>query len=153
MPRPPPHNDLEGRDAPPPSPPLVKSGSTRGYYAGVAVDPVKLDSLESFGSPKFVGDRVVSVERSKDGVLSADLVDSGRVQSEDGDVYYQISYINESTHGNNHYISRIAVRDQKLYVFTVQCKVKDYDALSSEMANMADSFFLKKVPSSVKFRD
>ena len=44
---------------------------------------------------------------------------------------------------------RIAVRDQKLYVFTVQCKVKDYDALSSEMANMADSFFLKKVPSSV----
>jgi hypothetical protein len=120
----------------------VKSQEKRGFYAGVAVDPVKLSSLESFGTPQFVGDRVVSVERKKDGVASAELV-SAEEKTEDGIVYYDIVYVNESSHGNNHYASRIAIRDGKLVVFTVQCRVEDFDGLAGGMLAMVNSFRLR----------
>lgn len=120
----------------------VKSEVRRGYTAGVAVDPVKLESLEAFGTPLFVGERVVGVERKKDGVLSAELLSSGS-EIRGGITYYDIAYTNESTHGNNHYLSRIAIRDEKLVVFTVQSKNADYDELANEMASIAKSFSLQ----------
>ena len=39
----------------------VKSDTRKGYTLGVAVDPIKLSSLESFGTPEFVGDRIIKV--------------------------------------------------------------------------------------------
>jgi hypothetical protein len=115
----------------------VKS-EARGYYAGLAVDPIKLDSLASFGTPEFVGARVVGVEKKKDGVLSASLLGA----ASDGQ-YYDIEYSNESTHGNNHYKSRIAIRGGKLFVFTVQCKQSDFEAYADEMTVISKSFALK----------
>lgn len=115
----------------------VKS-ETRGYYAGVAVDAIKLESLEEFGTPEFVGGRVVGVENKKDGVLAASLLGAGSEGP-----YYDIEYTNESTHGNNHYKSRIAVQNGKLFVFTVQCKQGDYETFAEEMVTILNSFALK----------
>lgn len=121
----------------------VKSEEKRGFYAGVAVDPVKLSSLETFGTPEFVGERVVGVERRKEGVVSADLLSASKEEGENGEMYYNIAYTNESSHGNNHYISRIAIRDEKLFVFTVQSKTRDFEDLSESMLAMAKSFSLQ----------
>ena len=102
------------------------------------MDAIKLESLEAFGTPDFVGGRVVGVENKKDGVLSASLLGAGSQGP-----YYDIEYSNESTHGNNHYKSRIAVQQGKLYVFTVQCKQGDYETFADEMASILNSFALK----------
>lgn len=119
----------------------VKSTSQRGYVAGVAVDPVKLESLEKFGTPTQVGEAVVNVERTKEGVLNAELLNAGPVTL-DGLTYYVLDYISESTRGNNHYLCRVAVRQGKLYVFTVQAKAALYPEVQSEANSIAASFRL-----------
>ena len=113
----------------------------RGYSAGIAVDPIKLESLEKFGSAQFVGERVVGVERAKDGVLGAELL-SASAFSVNGEAYYDIEYSSDSTHGNNHYMSRIAIRDGKLFVFTVQCKSPDFLRVCGQMRVISESFRL-----------
>jgi hypothetical protein len=82
------------------------------------------------------------VERKKDGVLEANLIRSGST-SVNGRTYYDVEYSNESTHGSNHYASRIAVQNGKLFVFTVQCKVGDFDFVSEEVFRLLQSFALK----------
>lgn len=119
----------------------VKSETIRGFSAGLAVDPIKLASLEAFGTPEYVGDRVVDVERRKDGVLEVKLLGTGATR-EDGVSYYTIEYTSESTRGNNHIISTVAVRNNKLYVFTTQSKQADFEALESSLREMASSFRL-----------
>ena len=41
--------------------------------AGVTIDPVKIDSLEQFGTPDEVAKRVLAVEEGRDGVKSVTL--------------------------------------------------------------------------------
>jgi hypothetical protein len=53
-----------------------KSESTRGYEIGLAVDPVRINSLDEFASAEEVGNRVIKVEQSKDGCLEAKLLGS-----------------------------------------------------------------------------
>ena len=68
----------------------IKSRRRKGFVIGVAVDPVKLESLEAFGNPDFVGQRVIGVERKKDGTLDARL-DSTRATSDaKGKTYYEL---------------------------------------------------------------
>ena len=68
----------------------IKSRARKGFVIGVAVDPVKLESLEAFGDPDFVGQRVIGVERKKDGTLDARL-DSTRATSDaKGKTYYEL---------------------------------------------------------------
>ena len=117
----------------------VKSEARKGYTIGVAVDPVRLQSLEGFGSPDFVGERVVNVEKGRDGVLSAEL--KSAVKAEAGGVtYYDIDYVNESKRGNNHYATRVAIRDGKLYTLEVRTKIADYAELEAEVRAIVSSF-------------
>ncbi len=43
---------------------LVKSSKNKGTEAGVAVDPVKINAIEEFGTPKEVAARVIAAEVS-----------------------------------------------------------------------------------------
>lgn len=117
----------------------VKSNNRRGYTIGVAVDPVKLVSLEAFGTPEFVGNRIVSVEKGRDGVLGAELVEASSTQVA-GITYYDIDYSNESTRGNNYYVARVAIQDGKLYALTVQTKIADYSEVAPEVKAVVRSF-------------
>ena len=53
-----------------------KSGEARGYEVGVVVDPVRLESLASFGTAAEVGEKVFQVETRKDGYLGGELLGS-----------------------------------------------------------------------------
>jgi hypothetical protein len=53
-----------------------KSETTRGYEIGLAVDPVRINSLDEFAPAEEVGNRVIKVELSKDGCLEAKLLGS-----------------------------------------------------------------------------
>jgi hypothetical protein len=71
----------------------VKSVARKGYVVGVAVDPVKLESLEGFGNPDFVGGRVLAVERKKDGVLDARLDSTRATTDRAGMTYYELECV------------------------------------------------------------
>lgn len=117
----------------------VKSEGRKGYTMGAVVDPVKLESLEGFGSPDFVGNRIVAVEKGRDGVFGAELKQATKVVV-GGVTYYDIDYVNESKRGNNHYAARVGIREGKLYVLTVQTKIQDFDEIEGEVRAVIDSF-------------
>ena len=110
---------------------------------GVVVDRVKLDRLVDFGSPAFVGDKVVASERNRDGVTSATLRNARQVDVA-GETYFELAYENESSRGNNQFLSRIAVRDGRLFIMTLKARVDDADA-AAILGAVAASF---QVPAS-----
>ncbi len=90
------------------------------------VDKVKIDNIKSFKSPQELGERVLSVEKDKDGYMDGRIVSVSDGLSRGGVPYYSVDYIVESTRGKNHYTAKAAIADHKLYVLTVQIKDADY---------------------------
>jgi len=88
-----------------------KSPEIKGYTVGVAVDPVKIDSLAAFGTPDFVGQRIVDVEKKKDGVIDVQLLKAESLES-GGQVFYEVEYTSDTTRGFNHFITRVIVVNQ-----------------------------------------
>ena len=57
----------------------------------------------------------------------------------DGQTYYELAYSNESSRGNNNFLSRVAVRGGRLYVMTLKARIDDAGALP-ELRQVAESF-------------
>ena len=77
---------------------LYKNGKRE---IGVVVDRVRIEQLSDFGTPAFVGDKVVASERERDGVTAAELSKATRDNSDQA--YYELAYSNESSRGNNNF--------------------------------------------------
>ena len=114
---------------------LYKNGKRE---IGVVVDRVRIEKLEDFGTPAFVGDKVVASERERDGVTAAELSKATEL-TVDGQTYYELAYSNESSRGNNNFLSRVAVRGGRLYVMTLKARIDDAGALP-ELRAVAESF-------------
>jgi hypothetical protein len=112
---------------------------------------VKIDNIEKFSTPQGLGDKVVSVEKSKDGVYAAVLLSSGRAADSMSEQYpaYQIEYKIESSHGNNHYLVKASVIDMRLYVFTIQCSEKDFADAERDMRSIISTVHVKSGDSAV----
>ena len=104
----------------------------------MVVDRVRIEKLEDFGTPAFVGDKVVASERERDGVTAAELSKATELVV-DGQTYYELAYSNESSRGNNNFLSRVAVRGGRLYVMTLKARIDDAGALP-ELRAVAESF-------------
>eukprot|EP00667_Euglena_gracilis_P013436 EG_transcript_13851 len=100
----------------------VNSPTLKKCSVGLAVDPIKLPSLEAFGDPAFVGERVVGVEKTRDGVLSAQLLGATN-EPRDGLAYYELEYAVAGSRGEYHHLARVAVA--KGYLFVLTAKVKE----------------------------
>ena len=105
------------------------------------VDRVKISSIQDFASPSGVGEKVVAVERAKEGVFDAKLLASSASRTPMNEKFpaYDLEYNVESQRGNNHFVVKTSVIDQKLYVFTVQCREEDFPLLKDEMLTVLDS--------------
>ena len=53
---------------------FYKSKSIKGFNAGLTVDPVKIKSLKEFASSSELENKLVAVEKGKEGVFEADIV-------------------------------------------------------------------------------
>ena len=115
---------------------LVKQGKRQ---VGVVVDRVKINSLEDFGSPNFVGEKVVGSERNRDGVTEATFIGADK-EIKNGTTYYVLEYTNASTRGDNHFLSKVAIKDGRLYILTAQARIDDYDAAKPSLYKALDSF-------------
>ena len=100
----------------------VKSATIKKCTVGIAVDPIKLESLESFGDPDFVGERVVAVDRKREGVNKVTM--NGAYNTpKDGHTYYFLDYQSETERGDYHYLAKVAV--DKGFLFVMTAKVRE----------------------------
>ena len=101
----------------------------RGVSLGVTVDPVRIDSLEQFGTADEVAERVVTTELDRDGVLIALLrtvdAQSGRAGEPS---YYTVEYEVESSRGKKVYLAKYSIARRKLFVLQTQAPAASYDA-------------------------
>lgn len=114
------------------------SASIKGYSYGITVDPIRISSLKEFGTPNEVAAKIVMAELRRDGVLD---VTMGRDPSEDPSTgAYDVEYVSDGTRGMKHYVTRTIVKDQKLYVLTVQCPEKDWKKVEEEVWDSVGTF-------------
>jgi len=125
---------------------LLASPDGRGVKIGITVDPVKIDSLEAFGTLQQVTDRVLAVEAGRDGVNRVDLrataaqgadVESGTPS------YYTIEYATDSSRGKKVFCCKYCITARKLYVLQAQAKQDAFDgdeAVRSQLRAVVESF-------------
>lgn len=123
---------------------LLTSTDVKGFTAGLTIDKVKILQLKEFATPKELGDKVLNVEKSKEGFIDGSVIQAIE-ETQKNNIYYTIDYVAESTRGKNHYLVKASVVDRELYVFTVQCKEADYVNLADEARGMINSFVVNKL--------
>jgi hypothetical protein len=98
-----------------------------------------------FGTPEQVAARVVLAEVNRDGVFDVTLVEDPFLTSDDtakgNDYYYYIlNYLSQGKRGNKHFVCKISIQANKLYVLTAQCKEEDYNVTKEELMAAVRSF-------------
>lgn len=111
------------------------------------MDKVKIDNIKSFKSPSELGDRVLNVEKDKDGFIDGKVnrVEEEFIVKENDPTsfpVYKVDYSVESTRGKNHYVAKATVVDKKLFVLTVQIKEADYEDYKTSIGKVVDSLIV-----------
>lgn len=122
----------------------VTSPDTSSTTVGVVVDPVKITSIEIFGSPKEVGDKVIAVERKKDGVTSADLIRYGSTKGDDGLTHYIVEYKVDSSRGQKHFVAKATITGGQLFVLTAQAKEANFSDVETILNRIVETFQVQR---------
>eukprot|EP01038_Epipyxis_sp_PR26KG_P012011 gene12011-16079_t len=121
----------------------LKSDKIKGYSVGVTIDPVKINSIKDFSTPAELGDKVVAVELSKEGVYEASIITANEVDIPISNIpAYFIEYKVDSSRGKNHYNVKSAIFNKNLYILTSQCKEGSYPNLEKITKEILDSFII-----------
>ncbi|KAL3896192.1 MAG: hypothetical protein SGPRY_013327, partial [Prymnesium sp.] len=110
--------------------------------AGITVDPVKIKALEDFGTPEEVAERIITVEKGRDGVKTVSLrqVDAARGSPS----YYTVEYLTESSRGIKVFRCKYCITSRGLYVLQAQANANVFDAqdasVRDSVRNIVDSF-------------
>jgi len=115
-----------------------REGDSPRYTYGVTVDPVRIATLSEFGTPEEVAARVVTAEVNRDGIFEVTLSKDPVEDKETGS--YNIEYVSNGKRGTKHFVTRIFVKDQKLYVMTAQVKEEEYAEREREIAACVKTF-------------
>lgn len=114
-----------------------------GIKVGVTVDPVKIESLEQFGTPEQTAERVLKVEEGRDGVKSVTLRVLRAESAEGAPTYYTIEYATLSSRGKKLFCCKYCIASRRLYVLQVQAKLDEFDAdaaVRERVRAVAESF-------------
>eukprot|EP00562_Extubocellulus_spinifer_P000260 CAMPEP_0178480584 /NCGR_PEP_ID=MMETSP0696-20121128/5773_1 /TAXON_ID=265572 /ORGANISM="Extubocellulus spinifer, Strain CCMP396" /LENGTH=309 /DNA_ID=CAMNT_0020108033 /DNA_START=19 /DNA_END=948 /DNA_ORIENTATION=- len=110
----------------------------RGYQFGITVDPVRITTLREFGTPEEVAARVVTAEVNRDGIFTVSLTKDPAEDTSSG--AYDIEYVSEGKRGTKHFVTRIYVKDQKLYVMTAQVKAEEFGEREKDIMDCVKTF-------------
>ncbi|KAG5050125.1 hypothetical protein AAZX31_04G191500 [Glycine max] len=87
---------------------------------GVVVNPVRLKTLEEFGTPQFVADKLLQAERRKESTKEVELITVAERSGEGGLQIYEFEYKVDSTRGGMKRIFSAAfVASKKLYLLNI----------------------------------
>jgi hypothetical protein len=84
-----------------------------------------------------VAARVVLAEVNRDGVFDVTLVKDPFVTS---DGSYLLNYLSQGKRGNKHFVCKISIQRNKLYVLTAQVKEENYGDNEKELFSAVDTF-------------
>ncbi|KAJ0260116.1 PsbP domain-containing protein 2 [Hirschfeldia incana] len=97
---------------------LFEEPDKRSNNIGVVVSPVRIKSLQDFGSPQFVAEKLINAEKRKESTKEAEVVSVGE-RSGQGQVY-EFEYKIDSTRGGiKRVFSAAVVSSKKLYLLNV----------------------------------
>ncbi|KAG7568394.1 Mog1/PsbP alpha/beta/alpha sandwich [Arabidopsis thaliana x Arabidopsis arenosa] len=98
---------------------------------GVVVSPVRIKSLDQFGTPQFVADKLINAEKRKESTKEAEVVSVGE-RSGLGQQVYEFEYKIDSTRGGiKRVFSAAFVSSNKLYLLNVVHSDKPENPLDS----------------------
>ncbi|GAV77274.1 PsbP domain-containing protein, partial [Cephalotus follicularis] len=87
---------------------------------GVVVNPVRLTSLQEFGSPEFVVDKLIQAERRKESTKDVEVIGVAERSGQGGLEVYEFEYKVDSTRGGMKRIFTAAfVASKKLYLLNI----------------------------------
>ena len=125
---------------------LLKSGDIKGFNVGITRDPVRIKSIVDFATPEGLGQKVVNVELTKEGVYTADVISAALSPSPASKnpnfPSYDVEYKIDSSRGKNHYLIKATVVDSKLFVFTAQTKEASFGELEPKLRQIMTSLRL-----------
>lgn len=108
---------------------------TRGYKYGITVDPVRIATLEEFGTPEEVAQRVVNAEKARDGITDVELTKAAAIGGG-----YGVEYVSNGKRGRKRFVTRIVVSRNLLVVLTAQVKEEEWEARMGEMLEAVGTF-------------
>lgn len=99
---------------------LFEDAGSKGNNVGVVVSPVRLTSLEDFGTPQFVADKLIQAEKRKESTKDADVIAVAERVGDGGLPVYEFEYRVDSTRGGMKRIFSAAfVASKKLYLLNI----------------------------------
>jgi len=103
---------------------LFRDPGYKGNTLGVTVNPVKLQKLSDFGSVEDVGERLLGVEKQKDGFVGVELLRSGARggAGEGSPIVYEYDYRLDNIHVKKRFLCAVTVADGTMFI--VQGAVK-----------------------------
>ncbi|KAK7410939.1 hypothetical protein VNO78_02180 [Psophocarpus tetragonolobus] len=99
---------------------LFQEANMGSNNIGVVVNPVRLKTLEEFGTPEFVADKLLQAERRKESTKEAQLITVTERSGEGGLQIYEFEYRVDSTRGGiKRIFSAAFVVSKKLYLLNI----------------------------------
>jgi hypothetical protein len=108
---------------------------------------VKINSIRDFVNVKQLAERVLAVEKAKEGFIDGRIISAREsiVSTNDGATVpaFDLEYMVESTRGKNHFQSRATIAQRLLYVLTAQSKEDTNSSLDEGIKSILQSFRLQ----------
>lgn len=120
---------------------LFEDPDAKGTNLGVTVTPVRIKSLQQFGSVESVGEKLLNVEREKESTRSVSMQSQSQRQNDNGTITYNFDYIIDSTRGTKRVLSTVAIARQKLFIVNgnIKCRSPDCDGSADTVAALQQS--------------
>lgn len=133
-----------------------KSKGIKGFNTGLTVDPVKINSLKEFGTYNELANKLLTIEKAKEGMFDAAIISSSESKDSSNTPYpvYDIEYKIDSSRGKKHYYVKATIVDKRLYVFTVQANEDTLDDINikNTAISIKDSFVVYPSSSSPSYK-
>lgn len=96
---------------------LFEDPAKRSTSIGVTANPVRVKTLEAFGSLEEIGSKLIESERKKESTLSVNLISQKSRVASSGALLYEYEYVVDSTRGKKRIINVVSIFDSKLYIY------------------------------------
>lgn len=95
---------------------LFKDTQRRGVNLGISILPVRIESVQDYGTVDEVAEKILQTENAKDGNISSTLIKSDSLELASGSLAYDYQYEIQTTRGTKRILSRVCIRNGELFV-------------------------------------
>ncbi|XP_021900389.1 psbP domain-containing protein 2, chloroplastic [Carica papaya] len=118
---------------------LFEEANKGSNNVGVVVNPVRLSSLEEFGSPQFVADKLIQAEKRKESTKDAEVIRVAERSGQSGVQVYEFEYkVDSSRGGMKRIFSAAFVASKKLYLLNIAHSDKPENPLDTHTRMMLE---------------